>query len=66
MVFCGGVLGGQQSQQSRSRTSRTHRLSDVGHVLGESMAALITFVAAVLPLGWMLRALWRRKCARRG
>ena len=35
-------------------------------MLGESMAALITFVAAVLPLGWMLRALWRRKCARRG
>jgi uncharacterized membrane-anchored protein len=38
------------------------------------MGALITFVAAVLPwlvlvvlpLGWMLRALWRRRRARRG
>jgi hypothetical protein len=49
-------------------------LRDAGHVLGESMGALITFVAAVLPwlvlvvlpLGWMLRALWRRRRARRG
>ncbi|MDR0205066.1 MAG: DUF4349 domain-containing protein [Delftia acidovorans] len=49
-------------------------LRDAGHVLGESMAALITFVAAVLPwlvlvvlpLGWMLRALWRRRRARKG
>lgn len=49
-------------------------LRDAGHVLGESMGALITFVAAVLPwlvlvvlpLGWMLRALWRRRRARKG
>lgn len=48
-------------------------LRDAGHVLGESMGALITFVAAVLPwlvlvvlpLGWMLRALWRRRRARK-
>lgn len=48
-------------------------LRDAGHVLGESMAALITFVAAVLPwlvlvvlpLGWVLRALWRRRRARK-
>ena len=50
------------------------KLSDVGHGLGESIAALVTFVAAVLPwlvlvvlpLGWMLRALWRRRRARKG
>lgn len=49
-------------------------LRDAGHVLSESMAALITFVAAVLPwlvlvvlpLGWVLRALWRRRRARKG
>lgn len=49
-------------------------LRDAGHVLGESMGALITFVAAVLPwlvlvvlpVGWMLRALWRRRRARKG
>ncbi|KAF1052362.1 MAG: hypothetical protein GAK34_01274 [Delftia tsuruhatensis] len=48
-------------------------LRDAGHELGESMAALITFVAAVLPwlvlvvlpLGWVLRALWRRRRARK-
>jgi len=48
-------------------------LRDAGLVLGESMAALITFVAAVLPwlvlvvlpLGWVLRALWRRRRARK-
>lgn len=48
-------------------------LRDAGYVLGESMAALITFVAAVLPwlvlvvlpLGWVLRTLWRRRRARK-
>lgn len=49
-------------------------LREAGDVLAESLAALITFAAAVLPwlllvvlpLGWITRALWRRRRARKG
>lgn len=48
-------------------------LREAGDVLAESLGALITFVAAVLPwlllvvlpLGWTMRALWRRRRARK-
>ena len=47
-------------------------LRNAGAVLAESVGALITFVAAVLPwvlliglpLGWLARVLWRRRRAR--
>lgn len=49
-----------------------HALRNAGAVLAESVGALITFVAAVLPwlvlvvlpLGWLVRVLWRRRKAR--
>ncbi len=48
-------------------------LREAGNVLAESVAALITFAAAVLPwlllvvlpLGWITRVLWRRRRARK-
>ncbi|CAB5714676.1 Uncharacterised protein [Delftia tsuruhatensis] len=48
-------------------------LREAGDVLAESVAALITFAAAVLPwlllvvlpLGWITRVLWRRRRARK-
>jgi hypothetical protein len=49
-----------------------HALRNAGSVLAESVGSLITFVAAVLPwlvlvvlpLGWLVRVLWRRRKAR--
>jgi len=46
-----------------------HALRNAGDVLAESVGALITFVAAalpwlllvVLPVGWLVRVLWRRR-----
>ncbi|HEX7867167.1 MAG TPA: DUF4349 domain-containing protein [Variovorax sp.] len=46
-----------------------HALRNAGSVLAESVGSLITFIAAVLPwlmlvvlpLGWLVRVLWRRR-----
>lgn len=46
-----------------------HALRNAGSVLAQSVGSLITFVAAVLPwlllvvlpMGWLVRVLWRRR-----
>jgi hypothetical protein len=48
-----------------------HALRNAGSVLAESVGSLITFIAAVLPwlvlvvlpMGWLVRVLWRRRRA---
>ncbi|QOF77972.1 DUF4349 domain-containing protein [Variovorax sp. 38R] len=56
-------------QGGDSYSPMAHALRNAGDVLAESVGALITFVAAalpwlllvVLPVGWLVRVLWRRR-----
>lgn len=58
-------------QGGRSYNPMMHALREAGSVLAESVGALITFLAAVLPwlllvvlpVGWLVRVLWRRRRA---
>jgi hypothetical protein len=59
-------------QSGRSYNPMMRALREAGSVLAESVGVLITFLAAVLPwlllvglpLGWLVRVLWRRRRAR--
>jgi hypothetical protein len=59
-------------QGGRSYNPMMRALREAGSVLAESVGALITFLAAVLPwlllvglpLGWLVRVLWRRRRAK--
>ena len=59
------------AQGGRSYNPMMRALREAGSVLAESVGVLITFLAAVLPwlvvvlpLGWLVRVLWRRRRAK--